>query len=261
MLISKRNCLLFGFVIILIGCSRNSNNKDSETTEIDKPDSKATEIVQRSINKHGGWMNWVNANSISYKKTIILFDSSGKEESRISQYHRYQLKPDLQGTIDWVSNNDSIRVVYSEGVAKKYINNVEDMQPESRESALSTMLSSFYVLFQPFKLMDNGTQLIYKGEELLETGTKVYIVQPIYEGAKEGDDRWWYYFDKETDLLVANMVNHDPTYSYIVNLKYDNTTALTFNAHRKSYFVDSLRNVRYLRAEYFYEDFQLNYPE
>jgi len=260
MAISNRSCLLFGLAIITLSCGHNPNNQHSET-ESDIPANKATEIVQRSIEKHGGWDDWDNTNSISYKKTIILFDSTGAVESRITQIHRYQLKPDLRGTIEWMSNSDSIRIVFADGEATKHVNNYEELDPASRESALNTVLSSFYVLFQPFKLMDVGTTLEYLGENQLENGINVNVIQPSYTGAEKGDDRWWYYFDKETNQLVANMVNHGDSFSYIINLEYDTLTSLVFNAHRKSFFVDSLRNIKYLRAEYFYEDFHLDISE
>lgn len=83
------------------------------------------------------------------------------------------------------------------------------------------------------------------------------MIHTVYGVPSEGDDRWWFYIDVETDELVANMVNHLDHHSFIDNLAFDTTTILTLNAHRKSYFTDSLRNVRYLRAEYFYTDFEL----
>jgi len=247
--------LLLVLCLLVVSLACQNNNKESLTNI----ESKARYLVLASIEKHGGMNTWQNLQSISYNKTIILTDSTGIEESRITQRHKYQLKPKLSGTISWLSDNDSISIVYKNDAASRFVNGIEETDSTSKESAKNSFFSSFYVLFQPFKLLDDGTELIYIGEDVLESGLKVNVVQPVYEGAKPGDDRWWYYFNKETNQLAANMVNHPPTYSYIVNLAYDNTTAITFNAHRKSYFVDSLRNVRYLRAEYFYKDYQLNY--
>ena len=107
--------------------------------------------------------------------------------------------------------------------------------------------------------MDKGTNLEYIGEDILADSSQVHVIMPTYADSEVGSDRWWYYFDKESNMLLANMVNHSPTYSYIINLSYDESTDIVFNAHRKSFFVDSLHNVRYLRAEYFYDNYTLGF--
>jgi len=252
------NIICLATLFMALSCSTQPQHNETEAT---KEFSRGEEIVHRSIESHGGLAAWQNLQSISYSKTIILTDSSGIEESRVTQYHNYQLKPELAGSISWISGNDSISIVYKNEAASRFVNGVEETVLASKGVAKASFFSAYYVLFQPFKLLDEGTELTFIGEDEVENGLKVNVVQPVYEGAKPGDDRWWYYFNKETNQLAANMVNHPPTYSYIVNLAYDSSTAIIFNAHRKSYFVDSLRNVQYLRAEYFYTDYILNQIE
>ena len=235
-------------------CGENEDNEGGLSVA-DTKANIADDIVQQSIEKHGGWDSWQNLKSISYSKTIILFDSAGMVESKVTQKHNYKLIPELKGTIEWVIDADTMLIKYSEDEAQKFINGKPDPDPESAILAKNSFFSAFYVLFQPFKLMDEGTQLNFIGADTLENNLKVNIVQPVYKGATSEDDRWWYYFDEQTNLLAANMVNHGTTFSLIVNLEYDSTTTITFNAHRKSFFVDSLRNVNYLKAEYFYEDY------
>jgi hypothetical protein len=249
----SNNYLFLGIIFVVLSCGQKPESKQylaEETTS-----KKAGEIVSLSIEKHGGLSTWKNLESISYYKSIILFDSLGVIESKVTQHHYYQLKPELTGTISWLVDGDSLKIEYANNEATKYVNGLAEISPESLNSAKNSFLSSFYVLFQPFKLMDEGTELNYVGVDTLESDVVVNVIQPSYTGAKPGDDKWWYYFDIKTNRLLANMVNHSPTYSYIVNLSYDESTEIIFNAHRKSYFVDSLRNVRYLRAEYFYDDY------
>ena len=244
--------LLLCLLLIIFSCSQKPGMEDSP--------GKADTIVRRSIEKHGGLNNWENLKSISYRKTIILFDSLGAEESRITRKHRYQLTPDIQATIEWISNNDRIRIVYENGAASRYVNTIEVLEQNSKEAAKNTVMSSFYVLFQPFKLLDEGTSLEYAGEEVWDD-REVEVVRPVYPGAKKSDDEWWYYFDKKSHLLVATKVKHNDHYSMIKNLSYDDFTPLLFNHHRKSYFVDDEGIIQYLRAEYFYEDFDLEIAE
>jgi len=241
------NNFTFGCALLLISsCTQHSEKEVS-----------ANDIVLLSIERHGGLLNWKNIRSISYTKTILLFDSIGAEESKIQQYHRYELKPRFQGTIEWLAENDSIRISYKEGTGSRYVNGIEMTDSASKITANNTMIAATFVLFQPFKLLDKGTQLLYRGQDTLKNGRVVHVIQPIYGQPEDGQDRWWFYFDIQTNQLIANMVNHAGRYSLIENIAFDSTSSMVFNHHRKSYFVDSLQTVKYLRAEYFYEDFDL----
>ena len=215
---------------------------------------QAEEIVRQSIEAHGGQANWEDVKSIAYQKTILLFDSAGNQESEMVQQHNYTMKPELSGIIDWVSNGETIRMDYRKGVGTRYVNSVALTDSASSIGAKNAMMSGTYVLFQPFKLLD-AEKLTYLGQEMLGDLT-VDVVQPEYGSGGNGDI-WWYYFDSKSHRLVANMVNHDDHHSLIENLAYDASTALLFNHHRKSFFVDKDKTVDYLRAEYFYENFEL----
>ena len=138
-----------------------------------------------------------------------------------------------------------------------FINN--EVDEAKAERATSTVQSSLFVLFQPFKLLDNGVELKYVGKDSISSKSFVDVIQPLYGNENNGSDRWWFYFDTKTYLLAANMVSHNGRYSFIENLAYDSSTNFIFNAHRKSYFVDSLKNTKILRAEYFYKDLITNY--
>ena len=114
---------------------------------------------------------------------------------------------------------------------------------------------------QPFKLSDLGVILSFVGEDVLEEGQAVYVVQASYNTANENhtqSDEWWYFFDQSSYLCLATMVHHGSTYSYIKNLEFDRTTDIVFNAHRKGYAVDSARKILYHQSEYFYRNFEIN---
>ncbi|MEQ8303059.1 MAG: hypothetical protein RIB47_06680 [Cyclobacteriaceae bacterium] len=218
--------------------------------------SEAAGLVNRSIEAHGGMDAWRRIKAISYLKTTTLYDSSGAEESKIVQQHNFRLKPEIEGTISWTFDSDSVKIVYEGGQGLQYSNGAADAS--STASATNTVLASLYVLFQPFKLLDEGTQL-----ELIESvnveNKKVNQIRPIYNGAKEGDDQWLFCFDPETDLLISNIVNHNGRISFIENLAFDSTTELRLHQHRKSYFVDDAFTTKVLRAEYYYTDYSLTF--
>lgn len=219
---------------------------------------EAENIVRRSIEAHGGWEAWKNAEKIRYDKTIILYDSSGKVETRVKQDHVYQLKPQLKGEIHWKNESETNKIVYDGELAVREINGISDSS--GSEEALSIFMAAHYVLFQPFKLLDPGVNLTYLEQDTLEDGVIADVILAEFdqnEDKNTDNDKWWFYFDISSDLLAANMVRHEGKYSYIRNLDYNTSNSLILNHHRKSYFTDSLRNIKYLRAEYFYENIVL----
>ncbi len=235
--------------MLLFGCTppNDANTMAGSSQE-------AREIVIRSIEKHGGRTSWENLRSVAYNKITILFDSNGTEESRTLQRHMYILKPDLTATIQWIEKEDSIKISYNKGTALRYINGIPESNSEG--TSQSAVDAAMYVLFQPFKLMDAGTVLEYVGVDTLDDKV-VKVVKPNYAGTQSGDDEWFFYFDIATDELIANMVNHKGRRSLIKNVAFDPTIPLYLHQHRKSYFVDSLLNIHYIRAEYFYTDYKL----
>ena len=236
--------------MLLFGCV---NPKNDEHPVISSPE--AEEIVLKSIEKHGGKADWENLKSISYNKITVLFDSTGARESSMVQRHNYNLSP-FEATIKWIEKGDSLRVVYKDNKAIRYVNGLP--QSNAEDDAKSTVDAAMYVLFQPFKLMDPGTILHYVGKDSLD-GRVVNVVKPVYEGHQPGDDEWFFYFDSATDELVANLVNHNGKISLIKNIAFDPTISLYLHQHRKSYFADRELNIQYLRAEYFYTNYKLEY--
>ena len=231
------------FVVILIAC-QSSRNEDQDL---------AVTVVNRSIAKHGGLEAWKAIQRISYAKTTSLFDSVGNEESKVSQHYRYEFQPELKGQITWLENSDTVKILYEKGLGKKCLN--DSLVISETNQATRNMLSSIFVLFQPFKLLDEGTVLTYEGQDTLRNGLRVHVVRADY--STEKSDPWWFYFDVEDDKLVANCVHHNGRFSWIENLTFDSLTGLVLHKHRKSYFTDSLRNIHYLRAEYFYSDYEI----
>ncbi len=238
----------FLLLLTLIGC-----DPPKSTDAI-----SAEQIIKRSIERHGGQFAWNNLESIAYQKTTILFDSSGIETSRITQHHRFKLKPELSGTIKWAEKTDSITITYQEGKATRYVNQVEDTT--SGETSKNVVMASLYVLFQPFKLMDEGTQLEYVAMDTLD-GIPVHTIRPVYAGAQPGDDEWLFYVNATSDVLIANRVNHQGRLSHIRNLEFDSTSKFVLHKHRKSYFVDSLMREKRLVAAYYYAGYNLAFRE
>lgn len=243
----KAEIFYFGFFILLsfFGCSKTSNLS-------------AREIVEKSIETHGGIVNWKNVKTLSFNKTTILFKEDGAIETKIEQKQSFQLQPEFKGEISWIENNAKHYISFDGKEAKKTINDSLVFSKIELQNVKNSIIAAHYVVSQPFKLLEENTILKYNGEERLDK-KRVHAIAVGYSNDTETSDEWTYYFDVETYKLLANKVIHKPTASLIKNLDFNSETGLTFNAHRKSFTLDSLQQIKYLRAEYFYENFKVTY--
>ena len=202
---------------------------------------------------------WQQLEEIRYQKHSVLYLSDSSIESEVIQQHIYRMRPAFESDISWEVNDDRHLLQYTPDQTRKYVN---DNLQEADETALrESVMSSFYVLGMPFKLLDAGVLLTYKGITDFE-GFQAHAMEARYSSGNyenhSTDDLWWYYFDVEGSGFLGAMVYHAPTYALIRNLKFDVTTPIKFHAHRKSYRTDSLRNKQFLRAQFWYEDYKVS---
>jgi len=214
---------------------------------------KAKTIVLKALEAHGGIDAWKNAKELVYTKTTILYDSLGKVEHKLIQKHRNTFVPNFEAQMEWEEDSIVKKVTLIDDKTKVYFNGEEQDYTKLQEKYSKAMIAANYVIWQPYKLLDKEAILSYQGTDTLDR-KEVDVVKADYrnEDGSYGNS-WWYYFNKETNRLLGNMVHHGTTYSFINNIKYENETGLSLNAYRKSYRTDSLRNVKFLRAEYYYD--------
>lgn len=110
---------------------------------------------------------------------------------------------------------------------------------------------ALYVFWQPYKLIDSNARLDYVGLVTLLDSISVHSIKVSYP-LDPAADVWHYYFNEENFMLEATEVNHDGRISLIINESVEDKTGLFLNKTRKSYFVDSLGKIKYLRAAYKY---------
>ncbi len=250
--------LLFivAFLSLLFGCS--------ETTETTSPfdhikDQNVKEVLSKAIERAGGWETLQAKDSIFYKKRTVLYDSLGNVESDVMQFHKYQLNPELVMSISWKNNGEEHEIIYNINKTKKLINN--NIVEANEESLIRICMSANYVLFMPFKLLDPGVELSYKGIIKLPNGKEVHTIAADYNPDKNTNhstnDNWEYYFDKTTYDFVANMVDHGDYFALIYNDKFAEVSGLRFNAFRPSYRVNAAREHLWKRGEFYYSEFVL----
>ena len=241
------------FVIVLfIACSPRQEQATAP------PLSEAEQIVRASITAHGGLERWQTLETISYKKTITLYDAGGEVESHTVQQHDYLLQPQLTGSISWLSGEDRIKVTYQDGQAIRSKNGAADTTITT-EASKNAFMAGYHVLFQPFQLLEDGVDLEYLGDQSLADGIKVHVIQPTYD--RSNGDTWWYYFNVETKRFEGYLVFHVDHHAYITNLSFDDNSPMMLIHERKSFRSDQDRNIEYLRAEYLYENFEMTFTE
>ena len=246
--ILKTEVLHFGFFICFSLSLLSCNSKRIT----------AQEIVQKSIEAHGGVEVWNKLKHLEFDKTTILYTKEGIVEKEIEQHQMFLLKPSLEGALlSKIPKQDEL--YYHGNAFSKVINDSVYMVTDSSEieAVKNAFFAAHFVVSQPFKLQDHTVVLDYIGVEKLDN-INVYVLDVSYSTDGENSDQWTYYFDVETYQLVANKVKHHSNVSLIKNVSFNTETGLTFNAHRQSYTLLDNDNT-FLRAEYFYTNFKAQF--
>lgn len=235
-------------------------SKEEEKIEEYPKKITALEIVENSINWAGTIEKWKNIASLEYTKKTRLLLENGQIESEVTQRHHYVLRPHKSIKVSWVVNKDSFLIVHNDLISQKFKN---DSIIEQGDTVKSAVNSSLYVVGMPFKLLDTGTILTYERPKFPNTADTVHTVKATYEPKKHQNhstkDEWWYHFDKNNGALVSSMVYHKPTYALIENVSVIEKEGLIFPERRKSYRCNEFGKKLFLRAEFWYEDYSIEF--
>lgn len=246
-------------VVLCLATSCGQTERSSQR-EVDPyahiTDNEIKTILKRAIDKAGGYDAWQAVKTIRYTKHNMLFLEDSTVEVDNVQRHEYVMQPEFSARISWNKEGIDHLIVYGPEGAERYKNDsLIDQDPTE------TVMSAIYVLGMPFKLLDAGTNLEYRGQVTLEGERKADEIVATYSPADHENhstqDVWYYYFDPQDGSFYGAMVYHAPTYAYIQNLEFDRTTPIQFHKHRKSYRSDSARNIKFLRAEFWYSDYSV----
>ena len=246
----KTEVLRFGFLmlicLIFMGC------QDAELS--------AKDIIERSIDAHGGLSNWENIKQLSFDKETTLFKEDGSVELSTDQFQLFQPRPKLFGKIEWEDADSDILVMFDQGQVSKTINDSIVQDENELAKARNSFFAAQYVVHQPFALLDEGVMLSLDGIETINE-KNAYAISVSYPEDTADSNKWTYYIDAETFLVVANKVVLKDHTSWVENLTYNEDTDFIFNAHRKSYRLNEAGEKTYLRAEYFYSSYSVLYQD
>ena len=234
----------FSILILLVfGCAKN-------------PEKEAKEILQKSMEAHGGAAKWEDLKSLKFKKWTQLLTDSGTVENDLSQELEFRMKPFFEGKITWTKDSVQHVSIWDGSKMSYFLGGNEVQNSGFLDSKKSDFDAAFYAVAQPWKLLDEEAFLIYEGQKKLENGVLVEVVRVDY-GPES--DIWWYYFDPLTFLLLGNEVQLKDHRSLIYTTTNEQADALIMHGERVSYRVNEKGEKLYLRASYRYSDFEVEF--
>ncbi|GAC1430575.1 MAG: hypothetical protein NVSMB68_02850 [Thermoanaerobaculia bacterium] len=229
------------------------------------PDSdRAKSVVQRSIDRAGGWSAWMATRTVQFRKTATQYNADGTVKGTRVQSHRYTLHPSMRMRIEWEDNGSKIVLINNGTDAWKFVDGKPATSKDDVNSARNATFGSHYVFNMPFKLFDPGVSLTWAGSERLPDGTTVDKVRPVYArgiGDAGGMHTWTYYFDAADGRLTANHLQYAPDrYDYT---EYDDDKpvgALVLSTHRRGYDADEHGKRGPMQSEIWYDQIRVNEP-
>jgi len=246
---------------MLVSClACSSPNVETTDPFVHIEEEQARSIIRAAIEHAGGLEHWQAVQWLRYTKDFQLFTASGEVEKTFEQVHNYRWQP-LHIEIASTENDTLLQTVLQNG---QYSRTKDGQAVNATQEALAKAVNtSVYVVSMPFKLLDPGAAISYQGEDTLADGRIVDVVQVAYNAEQHSNhstsDVWTYFFDKDGPKIVANWVKTGDHFSLIENLSYERVDGILFNKARKSYRTDSLRNKLYLRADYLYDNYEVEF--
>lgn len=240
------------FLAILLLASCASDLSDERYAHITDP--KARAIIQSSIADAGGLDRWEAIKQLSYTKDYQLLLESGAVETDYRQTHHYEWLP-LKIDIQSVENG---AVIHTHLEGGQYSRTQQGQATDVSQEALARSVNSaVYVVSLPFKLLDPQARIEYLGPDSLN-GELLEVLAVSYppDTATTSTEIWKYYFAPTNKRIVANWVRSNDHYSLIENQSYVRVKGILFNQKRQSFRVDSLGRKLYLRADYWYDNYQ-----
>ena len=220
---------------------------------------KGIMIIEKSIDAHGGAEAWNELETFSLQKESWLYLENGEVESHVFQDIEFRQKPFFEGKLSWEKDSLVHQLIF-DGVRTRYWMGENEIQNEGfLANKKKDIDAAYYVLTKPFDLLGGNKNIEYQGVSSLADGREVETVQVIDGDQKDPSvDIWWYYFDKDSFLIVGYKVKTSGHFSMVYNTDWDNSTGIHFPKKRESYRVDSLGNHLYLRAKYDFKSFKVN---
>lgn len=218
----------------------------------------AKQLLSKSIDAHGGLEFWQKVDTLSFTKKTILYNRKGLKEKEITQHQSFYGGNFINGKITTIGTDKSSISIIGNVYTKRVGDALISISNNEMKSITNAFKSAYYVISQPFNLMESGALLSYKKDTILND-EKTFVVDVSYKEDQNTNtpDQWTYFINANTYLIVAAKVFHSPTVSFIQNINFNKETPFVFNAERESVFLNKDGSKDYLRASYFYSNYKV----
>lgn len=218
----------------------------------------AKQLLSKSIDAHGGLEFWQKVDTLSFTKKTILYNRKGLKEKEITQHQSFYGGNFINGKITTIGTDKSSISIIGNVYTKRVGDALISISNNEMKSITNAFKSAYYVISQPFNLMESGALLSYKKDTILND-EKTFVVDVSYKEDQNTNtpDQWTYFINAKTYLIVAAKVFHSPTVSFIQNINFNKETPFVFNAERESVFLNKDGSKDYLRASYFYSNYKV----
>ena len=218
----------------------------------------AKQLLSKSIDAHGGLEFWQKVDTLSFTKKTILYNRKGLKEKEITQHQSFYGGNFINGKITTIGTDKSSISIIGNVYTKRVGDALISISNNEMKSITNAFKSAYYVISQPFNLMESGALLSYKKDTILND-EKTFVVDVSYKEDQNTNtpDQWTYFINAKTYLIVAAKVFHSPTVSFIENINFNKETPFVFNAERESVFLNKDGSKDYLRASYFYSNYKV----
>ncbi|NRB47683.1 MAG: hypothetical protein HRU41_08405 [Saprospiraceae bacterium] len=261
----KSKLLFLCLALLTLSCTSETPATENSTPQdplAHITDGEVKRVLTAAMDKAGGLDRWNKLASLQFTKDYSLLLESGEVENAAFQQHLYTFGTNPTVDIRWEKEGKTNAIHFKEGQYQKLLNDAPDTSM-AQQSVINTVLSATFVVSIPFKLLDEGVQLSYSGLDTLANGKVVEVLQASYDPEEHAEhstpDIWKHYYDAEDFTFLAYMVQHADHYSYVENQSFHEVEGFLLPKTRKSYRVDEDRNLLYLRADYAYDDYSLEW--
>ena len=237
--------VLFFIIFLFCFCKKNTLTAES--------------LIKKSIQAHGGSDLVKQFKSIQYNKSTKLYSKNGELENHLIQKISHQWDPFLS-SIEWKNSEGCFYAKKKDGKVSLKLNNKSIKDSLKLIQAESNLDAAFYVFWQPFQLLEPNAKKVLLGNKKILDSIDVIEMQISYSD-EIGADQWHYFFDPKNFKIRGVKVEHKGRISLIINDLYETKTGLSLNKSRKSYFLNSVGKIKYLRAAYKYEILSFNYKK
>lgn len=212
------------------------------------PEYTGNEFLEKLTNKS----SWDSITTMKYKKSYQLYNEDGSIEKDRIENHHYNFKKEMDKQISWTEDTVTHKIQQTRAFLVKYTDNIID-QTAPMPELKSTIEAAAFVIRLPYTLDSQKTQLEYKGLTNFQDADYLTL-QVTFE---DSWDTWIFYYEQETLAWKGYWVHTSDHYSLVINDEMTTVNGFTLPRKRTSYRTDSIQNITYKRASYYYEDYKI----